>query len=69
MSKLKELRQSTRWIGSGKKGKKTSVEDTLNADDFNIKPEKFEKLVVPGQSKSIKEMMDRYEKGRPNPTD
>jgi hypothetical protein len=68
MATLKEMRQSTRWIGSTKKGKKLSKLDQFKADDTEELDEaKFAKLTVPGQSKSVTEMMDRYEKGRPIP--
>ena len=70
MATLKELRQGNkRWIGSCEKGNKLTVEDTYEASDIKGKydPDDYVSLTVPGQSKSIKELMDRYEKGRPSP--
>lgn len=73
MATLKELRQGNkRWIGSGNKADaKLTVAETLAADDIRKKynEDDYKSLTVPGQSKSIKELMDRYEKGRPIPTE
>ena len=38
-----------------------------NPEDFNLIEEDVTSKTVPGQSISIKELMDRYEKGRPIP--
>lgn len=66
------MRQTTRWIGSTNKSNvKLSKLDRLECEDLKQRwtADDLKSLTVPGQSKSIKEMMDRYEKGRPNPVD
>lgn len=72
MATVKELRHGDkgRWIGSTNKGKKLSRIETHAADDMpDYNPDDHVSLTVPGQSKTIKELMDRYEKGRPSPVD
>jgi len=70
---LKEKTQGKRvWIGTGKgPDKRLTKEETLSCDDVlgTYNPEDYKSITVPGQSKSIKELMDRYEKGRPVPTE
>lgn len=72
MATLKEIRQGNkRWVGSTYgTTEKPSKEEICNATDITQQydPEDYESTTVPGQSKSIKELMDRYEKGRPLPT-
>ena len=70
--KLKEARmgKDRKWIGSAKGGgNKLTREEYFACDDVlgEYDPDDYVSLTVPGQSKSIKELMDRYEKGRPSP--
>jgi len=72
MSTLKELTmgKDVKWIGSANgRCKKLTREERFSADDVKgeYDPDDWVSLTVPGQSKSIKELMDRYEKGRPSP--
>lgn len=71
MATLKELTMGDRkWIGSSKgRCKKLTIEQMMKADDVKgeYDPDDYVSITVPGQSKSIKELMDRYEKGRPSP--
>ena len=73
MATLRELRQGEkRWIGTTYKSDvKLTPEQRCNADDIIKKydADDYKSLTVPGQSKTIKELMDRYEKGRPIPTE
>ena len=38
-------------------------------EKYGLKPEELEEKTVPGQAISIKELKDRYEKGRPEPVE
>jgi len=72
MATLKELTMGNRkWIGSAQgMSKYLTTEEVKSADDVKgtYDPDDHVSKTVPGQSKSISELMDRYEKGRPNPT-
>jgi len=71
MATLKEMRQGNkRWIGSTNGCTvQLTTEEIYSADDWKLKwdPDDWKSTTVPGQSKTIKELMDRYEKGRPVP--
>jgi len=69
MATLKELRQgNNRWIGTCNRGNTLTKKQTGAATDCkNYNAEDYKSLTVPGQSKSISELMERYEKGRPTP--
>lgn len=72
MATLKEKRQGEKmWIGSCHRGNKLTKKETLECDDVKrtYNAEDYKSITVPGQSKTIKELMDRYEKGRPIPTE
>jgi hypothetical protein len=73
--KLKEARQGTdKWVRSTdlreKAIKVPTTEEMYGCDDVigEYDPDDYVSLTVPGESKSIKELIDRYEKGRPIPT-
>jgi hypothetical protein len=75
MSTLKEFRQGTdKWVRSTDLREKAinvpTKEEKFACSDVKgeYDPEDYVSLTVPGESKSIKELMDRYEKGRPLPT-
>jgi len=64
-----EVMEGRKWIGSAKgRMKKLTTEQRLNClDKGGYDPDDYVSLTVPGEAKSIKELMDRYEKGRPSP--
>jgi len=71
MATLKELRQGDkRWIGTCYKGNTLTTKEKCDASDVkDYNPDDYVSLTVPGQSKSISELMERYEKGRPTPNE
>jgi len=71
MATLAELRhKDKRWVGTTHKQKTLTREETCQATDTKqYNPEDYVSLTVPGQSKSISELMERYEKGRPTPNE
>jgi len=76
MATLKELHQGDKvWRGCCNNGiyngnfKKLTREQICDAEDVKevYDADNYKSLTVPGQSKSISELMERYEKGRPTP--